>query len=64
MTTKPTRRKYALTYSFCRSWGLNRAVQGTTRDALIKELQEQGYREAGITHRRVLRAYDEQVARG
>lgn len=58
------RRRYAMPILQAQRLGTDWAAAGATRGAVVRWLGESGYRQGGITARRVLRAYDEQVARG
>ena len=56
--------RFTLPLLYCHQLGTVRAAFGSTRQQVVEELKRDGYKETGLTMLRVLRAYDEQIARG
>ena len=56
--------KYAMSLRYCQNLGTTYAAHGIPLARLIAELVRDGYRPAGLTARRVTRAYQAQLARG
>jgi hypothetical protein len=65
MTTRMTaRRRFAMPILEAERTGTAWAAAGAGRRTCLRWLREMGYGAAGITAKRVLRAYDEQIRRG
>jgi hypothetical protein len=64
MTTATSPRRFAMSLSWCFRMGTAMAADGWTRNRVMAYLELGGYGERGLTARRVLRAYNEQLARG
>jgi len=64
MTTKTHTRRFAASLMWCYRMGTAMAVAEWPRSRVLAWLKEGGYEERGLTARRTLRAYNEQLARG
>ncbi len=56
--------KFALPLSDCTSYGVAFAAHGLRRTTVINRMVKAGFSKNGLTLKRVLKAYDEQKARG